>query len=454
MHIRIPKHIIALTLLIAVVAPMHAIGTDPAPKPYQQKFVLTAYYSPLPDQCCYVLGGEKADKVMNGEGIAGADGTPVYPGMVAAPASYAFGTRITLPGIGVVTVHDRGGAIIEMEDGAHRIDVWAGFGEEGLARALAFGVQEVTGTVYPAGGWQPNERINLAELPAPPDRLKTYQVAGGLLDVHPKKGDKGLSVSLLQQTLTDVGFSVDDTAFYGDETEAALRSFLDSVGQGGEPADQLTTTAASHLLAAKYTTRDPDISHIDSSSAPADVQSAQRLLRFLGFYKGRTDGVYDGVTEQSILAFQQQAGLVGGPDSPGAGRIGPLTKGKLSDAWYKRTVARRAQRYMLLATVGNKLDARDELPDRFLAEGMTGDEVEQLQEALADLGYFPHDSINGVFGPLTKSSVLKFQLDRKVIASSADSAAGYVGPGTLRQIRSDSMRRLYSRVREQGVGVL
>ena len=81
-------------------------------------------------------GTYAADTLLNGKGIAGADGTGVYLGMAAAPQSYEFGTRIVFPGIGTVTVHDRGGAITELETGAHRLDLWMGYGEEGLARAL------------------------------------------------------------------------------------------------------------------------------------------------------------------------------------------------------------------------------------------------------------------------------------------------------------------------------
>lgn len=65
----------------------------------EKNFTITAYYSPLPDQCCYVRGSFEADKVLNGAGIHGADGTNVYPGMIAAPASYPFGTRVELPGM-------------------------------------------------------------------------------------------------------------------------------------------------------------------------------------------------------------------------------------------------------------------------------------------------------------------------------------------------------------------
>lgn len=450
---RLPRHIIAVVLFVSIVAPLHVLGEEDRVRPRQQEFIITAYYSPLPEQCCYVLGGEAADKRMNGEGIAGADGTPVHPGMAAGPATYAFGTRISLPGIGTVTVNDRGGAITELPEGPHRLDLWVGHGEEGLARALAFGVQRVTATVFAPGTQQPEEHLVLAELPAPAERLEDYQVADGLLDVRPKKGDRGLSVRLLQEVLTEVGHPVTTSDVYDDATVAALKSFLGAMNVN-EPADHLTDVGASYLLAAQATRKDPTIPHVDDGSSVADVQHAQRLLRFIGFYKGRTDGKYDGATAQAILAFQQNKGLVGDATSPGAGRIGPLTKGKLSEAWFRRTVARRAQRYLLLASVAKRIDATADLPARYLQQDMTGDDVRRLQEALADAGYFYHDAVNGVFGPMTKSAVLRFQLDRKLVANASDPAAGYVGPGTLRTLRTDALRKAYLLVRANGVGVL
>ena len=41
-------------------------------------FVVTAYYSPLPDQTRYLRGSYEADIRLNGNGTHGASGKPVY----------------------------------------------------------------------------------------------------------------------------------------------------------------------------------------------------------------------------------------------------------------------------------------------------------------------------------------------------------------------------------------
>lgn len=136
----------------------------------KRKFLVTAYYSPLPDQSFYTMGSYEADMILNGRGVRGADGTPVYTGMLAAPKSYPFGTQVYIPGLGMGEVHDRGGAIVT-KAGYDRIDVWMGHGEEGLSRALNWGSRLVDGEVTfnptePATGFDyswVNSKISKAE---------------------------------------------------------------------------------------------------------------------------------------------------------------------------------------------------------------------------------------------------------------------------------------------------
>ena len=128
----------------------HSVWADPVAVGERQQFVVSAYYSPLPGQKVYVMGSYEADVRLNGQGLRGADFTKVYPGMLAAPPSYPFGTKISIPGVGVGTVHDRGGAIQEGGSG-DRIDVWMGWGDDGRVRAMQWGMKSVTGTIMANG---------------------------------------------------------------------------------------------------------------------------------------------------------------------------------------------------------------------------------------------------------------------------------------------------------------
>jgi len=51
--------------------------------------------------------------------------------MLAGPKNFPFGTTVEIPGLGIGGIYDRGSAIIST--GSHDvIDVWAGYGLQGL----------------------------------------------------------------------------------------------------------------------------------------------------------------------------------------------------------------------------------------------------------------------------------------------------------------------------------
>ncbi|ALM09701.1 MAG TPA: hypothetical protein DEB30_00570 [Candidatus Peribacter riflensis] len=450
-RIRIPRHIRVIVVLLSLVVPVWTMGVG-RDQPREQDFILTAYYSPLPGQCCYVKGGYRADKVLNGEGTHGADGTPVYPGMIAAPASYSFGTVVVLPGMGTFTVHDRGGAITELPKGEHRLDIWVGEGEEGLARALAFGVRRVHGSVYAFGGYQPKERFALDNFPAVLARLEPFLVRGQhLLVPQVKAGDRGLSVEMLQHSLQKLGFFEHTvTGLFGAVTQSSLQEFHNAYGLQ-EPSDRLSERSAAALSAAvqRAGAAQPVLRNVDKHAKPSVVRAAQRTLRFLGFYRGRTNGQYDDALAGAILTFQQTEQLVGTATDPGAGRIGPLTRGKLREEWNQKLTMELAERLLTLHRVEVLLDERGKNVDQFLGEGESGAQVSLLQRLLADRGYFPREKVNGYFGPQTKAAVLQYQIDRKLVTEGG-SGAGAVGPQTLRSLRSEEQQEAYVLVRSEG----
>lgn len=452
---RVPLHIKLLLSFIVAVLPYAVIGTNPS-APYEQEFVLTAYYSPLPGQCCYVKGGLKADKILNGEGHTAADGTGVYPGMIAAPPNYRFGTVVNLPGLGTFKVHDRGGAIQVLGNGAHRLDVWAGHGEEGLARALAFGVKRIKGTVYPVGSNQLAVQVDLTSLPTPVERLEDYKIHSHLYATRTRLDERTLTAKIMQDHLRELGYlDHPSTGYYGPMTQEALAAFIRDY-QLNEDPNVLSERTGAHLLAAvrRKLAGDPVSGNVNSKSKPKRIMEAQRILRFLGYYRGRTDGRYSDQLFAAILKFQQQHYLVGTAQDPGAGQIGPITMRALQGAWNRRLVAYRAQKYLTVAKIDSTIKQRGRQLDSFLGEGYYGDQVRILQQLLAERGFFPAEKINGNFGPLTKQAVTQFQLDRNIIKWASAGSAGYVGKQTLTQLQREQREKYYNWVRAEGWGVL
>ena len=81
---------------------------------------------------------------------------------------------------------------------------------------------------------------------------------------------------------------------------------------------------------------------------------------------------------------------------------------------------------------------------------MQGSDVRRFQELLADRGHFPPDKINGVFGPLTKESLIAYQIETGIVDEDDDQGAGTLGPTTLRLLRQDEVARAYRVVRGGG----
>ena len=449
---KIPRHVLVIIALIACIAPFEGQSTIPS-EPFDQEFVITAYYSALPDQCCYVKGGLNRDRVLNGEGVRAADGTPVYAGMAAAPSSYPFGTVIHLPEIGTVRIHDRGGAINELKDGSHRLDIWVGHGEEGLARALSLGQMRIRGMVFPPGSPQPEVHIALESLPLDLERLKIYSTLDfDVLGTNPKVGDRGYSVMLLQEFLQKAGyFQHPVTGLFSNVTRSALAGFVRDFHLN-EPFDHLTDRTAAYLLARRMD--EGPIPFVNAESSEPAIRLAQRTLRFLGYYKGRTDGVYSELLGDSILRAQQKYRLAGGKDSPGAGNIGPLTRKELLAEWDRVKTRERAEKFLLVNDVRTYLTKKGERLGAFLGMGDTGGHVRLLQMILARQGYFPEKEINGVFGPLTVQSVRQYQQKSGLVKDASDPAAGYMGPATLRSLQHDYTIAAYRRVRGEGWGAL
>lgn len=456
------RGVLSACLFLVLCAPVSVASApavhDPAgDSPYQQEFVITAYYSPLPDQCCFVKGSYEEDVTLNGGGTNGASGRQVRPGMAAAPKEFPFGTRITLPGLGTVTVEDRGGAIHSLDSGAQRLDLWVGTGEEGLARALAFGVRHVVGTVYPLKSEQPPELFSLEALPAPAARLKPYVAyKENLLSLHAKQGDRGLSVLMVQQRLQNLGyFRGDLSGFYGPQTRQALQAFIDDYGVG-EPSDTFTQKTAAYIVAATQMNDGsvPLPVTVSETSDASAVRDAQRTLRFLGYYRGRTNGTFDNKLRDAIFRFQQDQSIVASVSERGAGIAGPRTRSAITLRWRARIVASRAQDMLLLAKIDTIMQQKGYAISRFLTKGDSGTQVRILQRLLAQRGYMKSDRVTGFFGAETEKAVIAYQLEMGIIGSAKDRAAGYVGPGTKNRLSQDIRTDLFRKVRGNGLQVL
>jgi len=119
----------------------------------ETSFIVTAYYSPLPNQKRYSYSTYTKryrtyteEKRLQWEWHTTASWKWVYTWILAAPAKYPFWTKIYFEGYGIGVIEDRWWAIVKAWKRWYehdRIDIWMWYGEEWLMRATKWGKRKV-----------------------------------------------------------------------------------------------------------------------------------------------------------------------------------------------------------------------------------------------------------------------------------------------------------------------
>ncbi len=335
----------------------NTVKAEEVPDYYLETFIISAYYSPLLEQTRYVTGSYEGDIYLNGGGVHGADGTPVYPGMIAAPKKYAFGTKMNIPGVGIVSVHDRGGAIVEKGVRGHeydRLDIWMGYGDPGLERALNWGKRTVDVIVY-GTNTDIQDSVYLEGYSAAEQFLQNTVLVPLNFPNDIYFGSEGEDVKKMQGYLKDWGyFEGEPSGFYGDETASAIYLFqldnelvesADDLGAGhfgintrrvfdkfitnGVDEQKIKLQKGSRLMK-NYTDLNEVKTEFNSSIEIGEkgeaVTMLQNELNRLGYLRIPATGFYGEVTAHAVFKFQQSQGLVKTEEDNGAGYFGPATR--------------------------------------------------------------------------------------------------------------------------------
>ncbi len=313
-----------------------------------QKFIVTAYYSPLPNQSFYFKWNYAAEKRLNGNGTHGASGAPVFAGMIAAPKSYDFGTHIFFEGLGLWTVSDRWGAIVEAWDRGQaydRIDVWMWHGEAGLKRALAWGRREVVGTIVSSDVAKninsidldgiDNGRVNLSNFPS----VKPVPSGGISSDVLSAFADLGYIPSNGNVEAMILQFQLDHSVVaskedfwagnYGPKTKAALKTAHDAFSALRDTELESIEKAKRELLDERsawenrYNSVTNTVAKMESIKIGDSGEKVIMLQWFLaenGFFKGAKDGKMKWKTLLALRKYQRDRWLVA------TGRVDKNTK--------------------------------------------------------------------------------------------------------------------------------
>jgi polysaccharide deacetylase family sporulation protein PdaB len=131
------------------------------------------------------------------------------------------------------------------------------------------------------------------------------------------------------------------------------------------------------------------------------VKQLQQALVNKG-YSLSVDGVFGTMTQNALISFQRSVGITAD------GIVGPVTWSKLG------------------TSSGSSSSVNSSSYPGILRQGSSGTAVRQLQQALVNKGY--NITVDGVFGPKTKSTVMSFQSSKGI---TVDGIVGSVTWGRL-----------------------
>ncbi len=415
--------------------------------PYTKIFDITGYYSPLVGQKRYATGNYHAEIRLNGNGTNGASGREVFPGMIAAPSIYPFGTKMYIPGIGTTGVYDRGGAIVAAasQEGQNRkihhdrLDIWMGFGDEGLTRALGWGRRTVSVTVYGIDNAL-QENVYLEGYSAAERVVRQTFFQPTILTDDVWYLSSGDDVYALQKLLKELGyFPGQPNGFYGDETrdsvfrfqkEQGLVTSMENLGAGH---GGLQTRIRLEKFFKERRVHNLPQEGLSKGSSGDEVKKLQNILSMLGYDVTET-GFFDDKTLAALMDFQKDQDIIQSPISFGAGYFGPKTSDYL-------------ERQYVAAISKTDDDAIVDVPQylvRDLKIGDNGPAVTRLQEELQRMNFL-RITPTGHFGEVTQHAVFKFQQSIDLVAEKDSPYAGVFGPLTRSKMNGFVASRHYTK---------
>lgn len=418
-------------------------------------FVVTAYYSPLPNQKHYLKGNYTDEIRLNWRWIAWASGKKVFSGMLAAPKNYQFGTKIKLEGLWIGSVEDRGGAIVNAWNRGYssdRIDVWMWYWDEGLRRALYWGKRKIKWSII-----SPHSKttIDYKNIPSP------LWATTGLITTPSifyksiwKKSSKQDITSLksflswiwvYQWEVNDV-YSNDLISYiYDFQIKSKILQIGDIQGAGywgkktrAQFLEQYRTWELEYIDSDKSINNDSfewyknDIFY-KKVATNSDVSELQNILLQLELYNWEINWDYNSI-QDIILNYQLDNNIIASINTLGSWYYWPKTRKSLYLDYteyekYKEKI--EGIKIELTKLKDQSLQkAEKKILDLWgMAFWNISPKVRELQILLKDLGYFDNKD-TAIYWNITKNAILAFQIDHNIVTNKSDLGAGNFWPVT------------------------
>jgi hypothetical protein len=373
--------------LIFIISPFNIFSTKAAWESNKRYFRVTAYYSPLPNQKYYLKGNYLDEIKMNGKWIRWASGKKVFSGMLAGPSKYRFWTKIYLKWLWIWEIADRWGAIVEAGKRNFkydRIDLWCGYGEEWLRRALYWWNRVIEWEIVSK---KQKVTINYNKIPAP--YWTTYKL---------KIQKKFFSRKKIKKQKT--------------KFEIFLEKELE-------------------IFNSKLKNK-------------KDTKRLQEILSDLWMYKWKIDWDYNKIVE-IIKNYQLEKKLIKNKYERWAWYFWPKTRASLKKD-YKKYLIKQEEKRKKEEALEKKLTeikkeklkiAENKIKNlAYLKKWDISADVRILQKILQKIWYFDYKD-TAIFWEKTKLAIIKYQLDKKIIANTYEPWTWIFWPNTKKQLIKD-----------------
>ncbi len=288
-------------------------------------FIVTAYYSPLPNQRQYMTWSYYWDLRLNWNWHTTASQKPINIWYLAAPTKYPFGTKIYFNWYGVWVVEDRWWAIVKAWNRWYeydRIDVWVGYWDEWLQRAKKWGKRTIK--------WRVVSRISKVNLEFGKDVLKTVENIKVNPKNHNEKDVKKLQEKFIEFSIYNweidgkyesikeslINFQVENKIIKSKNDIAAWwfgpKTYLTLLKKYWNE-DILIKKETKNLMETsdkvKIILNHEEIKLNWDAPQESEVKKVQSLLKKLGMYDWEIDGSFDKI-KKILLDFQKKAGII------------------------------------------------------------------------------------------------------------------------------------------------
>lgn len=194
-----------------------------------QYFIITAYYSPLPWQSKYHTGNYYSEIKLNWKWTHGASGKAVFEWMLAWPKSYEFGTKISFEWLWIWEIADRWWAIVRAwwRHKYDRIDIWMWYWYAWLIRAERWWIQTVYWE-FVDNSSQVSIQFNTLNKWYNKDsiiKIKNIKKEKNVFNMKFKPKDKNIKIRELQVVLNRLNYKVEVTWIYDKNTTKSIIQF-------------------------------------------------------------------------------------------------------------------------------------------------------------------------------------------------------------------------------------